>query len=85
MTNPYSINDVFDICMPLLIAKYTDDQHAKNIIWWVLEGITAQSKLQLITSQPTVSEQHYQQIITAITKHTTENYPLQYILKTVPF
>ena len=85
MTNQHSINTIFNTCMPLLAEKYTDNEHAKNIIWWVLEAITQQSKLQLITSQPTVSEEQYQHIVTNIKKHVDDNYPLQYILKTVPF
>jgi release factor glutamine methyltransferase len=71
--------------MPLLAEKYSDNEHAKNIIWWILEALTEQSKLQLITSQPAISEEQYEHILTNIKKHVDDNYPLQYILKTVPF
>ncbi len=81
----YALKNSIDIYTALLTKKYSDKQHIQAIIWWVIESVTKKTKLELITSQNTLTPDQADEIFASIIKHVEDDYPLQYILKTVPF
>lgn len=69
-----------------LEPKYDSTAHAHTVAWWMLERLTQQSKLQLIT-QITVplEKQQIAQLNKWISDHLTDDYPIHYLLGSVPF
>ncbi len=80
-----SIKDLIKKSTTILQKKYTDNNHIQSIIWWIIEEITQTSKLLFLTSDKEIPETITEKIILAVTKHIEEDYPLQYILKTISF
>ncbi len=70
----------------LLEPMYESTRHAQTVAWWLLEGVTKKSRTQLIT-EPSLSltDAQLKQLQAWIHAHTVEQYPLQYLLGSVPF
>jgi release factor glutamine methyltransferase len=69
-----------------LETRYESSSHAHTVAWWLLERLTQQNKLDLITQMVvTLSKQDIQQLNSWITQHLDDDYPLHYILGSVPF
>lgn len=69
-----------------LDTQAATQEHLHTIAWWMLETVTQEKKLQLIIQQTyTLSQKQEQQLQEWIIQHTKHNYPLQYLLGSVPF
>lgn len=69
-----------------LEPHYESTAHAHTVAWWLLERLTQQSKLQLISQ--TILElktEQIHQLNTWISSHIDDDYPLHYLLGSVPF
>ncbi len=65
---------------------YQTQSHALNVAWWLLEAATKKSRLQLITTPNfELSAQEHQLLQQWIIQHTQQDFPLQYLIGSVPF
>lgn len=78
----YPLDEVIKKALEIIPKEH---DHATTLIWWLLESITGLSKLQLLTTKPLISDQHYTTLVDYLHRHFQEHYPLQYLLKSVPF
>lgn len=70
---------------PQLQVKGYEYQHAVQMVWWVIQTVTQVSQLEFATCEKGVSSEHEATIKSFIDRHIHEDYPLQYLLKTVSF
>lgn len=69
-----------------LEPRYESSMHAHTAAWWLLERLTGQSKLELMTQTAfEMSKKDVAQLNNWITQHLDEDYPLHYVLGSVPF
>ncbi len=65
---------------------YQTETHATHVAWWLVEAVTKQNRLQILTNPAkTLTAEQTNQLHTWIIKHTQENFPLQYLIGSVPF
>jgi len=70
----------------LLEPMYESSRHAQTVAWWFLEGITKKTRTQLITETSlSLTDIQLQQLQQWVHAHTVEQYPIQYLLGSVPF
>lgn len=69
-----------------LESHYDNSLHAQTAAWWLLEKLTNKNKLDLITQRTlTLSDKDIKQLNVWISQHLDEDYPLHYVLGSVPF
>lgn len=69
-----------------LEPRYESAMHAHTAAWWLLERLTKQSKLDLMTQSVfEMSKKDIAQLNAWISQHLDEDYPLHYVLGSVPF
>ncbi|MFT6765852.1 MAG: release factor glutamine methyltransferase [Alteromonas naphthalenivorans] len=84
--NIYNVHVIIKDITTSLETRYDSSTHAHTVAWWLLERLTEQSKLELITLMSIkLSEQDIRQINSWVTQHLDDDYPLHYILGSVPF
>lgn len=70
----------------ILEEYYQAQLHATHVAWWLLEAVTKKTRLQIVmipNFQLTPAEE--QQMRSWLIKHTQEDFPLQYLIGSVPF
>ncbi len=81
-TSQHLIKDVISI----LEDYYQAQSHATHVAWWLFEAVTKKNRLQILmvpNFQFTPEEE--QQVRFWIAKHTQDDFPLQYLIGSVPF
>ncbi len=69
-----------------LAPRYTDKQTQHQVAWWLLEAITQQKKVTLLTQKEfTLTAAQQQQLDDWLTKLIQKHEPLQYLIGWVPF
>ncbi len=69
-----------------LFSYYADENHARNVAYWLLEKGTGKSRIDCIAHpQDQLEDAQVDQLFRWVDQLTLEKYPLQYILETVPF
>ena len=70
----------------ILEEYYQTNSHATNVAWWLIEAATKKSRLHLLTStQFELSEKQRHLLQQWVKQHTQEDFPLQYLIGSVPF
>lgn len=84
--NLYNVYIVVKEVAKKLEPKYENAMHAHTAAWWLIERLTEQSKLDLMTQRVfEMSEKDIIQLNGWISQHFDDDYPLHYILGSVPF
>lgn len=82
----HSLHSLIQELNTALEPHYESSMHAHTVAWWLLEGITKKKRSQLLLeSSLTLSEAQEKQLKQWVHAHTIEQYPLQYLLGSVPF
>ncbi len=82
----YNVYVVIKEVTKSLEPRYESTMHAHTAAWWLLERLTNQSKLDLMTQTVfEMSKQDIAQLNQWISQHLDEDYPLHYVLGSVPF
>ena len=69
-----------------LEPRYESAMHAHTAAWWLLERLTQKSKLDLMAEIAfSLSKKDIAQLNTWISQHLDEDYPLHYVLGSLPF
>lgn len=64
----------------------TNADNCEQAAWWILESITGKSRINLLLEKDfTLTDEQEEKIAQWLHKLTEENYPLQYLIGTVPF
>lgn len=84
--NIYNVYIVVKEVAKNLEPRYESSLHAHTAAWWLLEKLTQQSKLELM-AQTTIemSTKDIAQLNAWISQHLDDDYPLHYVLGSVPF
>ena len=84
--NIYNVYVVVKEVAKSLEPRYESAMHAHTAAWWLLERLTDQSKLDLMTQTIIeMSPKDVAQLNAWISQHLDEDYPLHYVLGSVPF
>lgn len=70
----------------MLEDYYQTESHATHVAWWLLEAVTQKTRLQILTiPQFQLTAQEEELLRTWIMQHTQNDFPLQYLIGSVPF
>jgi release factor glutamine methyltransferase len=64
---------------------HLDTHHAESYAWWILEGVTQASKIELLTEKYQITRENKNQINVWLDALIHKAMPLQYLLKTISF
>lgn len=73
------------LALSLTLKKLYTDDHAQVVAWWLLEKVTKKTKALLLISSDSLSENQEITLKEWEDLLLIKQYPLQYILETVPF
>jgi release factor glutamine methyltransferase len=81
-----NLQQTLNHAIKLLTEHYQSPEQATHVAWFLLEAITKKSRLHLLVhTNYTLSKTEQEQLSIWLTQHITEQYPLQYLLGSVPF
>lgn len=81
-----SARHILQNLITILEDYYQTESHATHVAWWLLEAVTKKTRLQLLMDPALeLSPKQENQLHAWVTKHTQENFPLQYLIGSVPF
>ncbi len=81
-----SARSIVQNLITILSEYYQTESHATHVAWWLLEAVTKKTRLQLLMAPSLeLSIAQTNQLQAWIIKHTQENFPLQYLIGSVPF
>lgn len=82
----YNIYIVVKEVAKSLEPRYESAMHAHTAAWWLLERLTEKNKLDLMAQTAfEMSKKDVAQLNAWISQHLDEDYPLHYVLGSVPF
>jgi release factor glutamine methyltransferase len=68
-----------------LSPLYQNVPYQEQIIWWMVEAITNQSRTQLISSSNVLTIEQCEKLQVWVKQHVEHTMPLQYLIGSVPF
>ena len=80
----FSLAETLDRTIKQLERVYTLSSECEQIAWWLIEGATKRTRVQLLAN-PVITNSSWSKVENWLDEHILEDKPLQYILGTVPF